>query len=98
MNLLVSEVRGICSLNSEFPRSLSGKSLQAHSVNLHNLYCLVGPPPPVWPGVKWYFREMDRVNQLAGSGEQVNSLASQPKTGLLSKIFMRLVNWWLQMP
>ena len=53
---------------------------------------------PVWPAEQWYLHKMDRMNQLAGSGEQVNSLASQPKTGLLSKLFMRLVNWQLEMP
>lgn len=36
-----------------------------------------------------------RVSELAGSGDQINSLASQPKAGLLSKILMGLVNWWL---
>ena len=52
----------------------------------------------MWPAEQWYLHKMDRVNQLAGSGEQVKSLASQPKTGLLSKLFMRLVNWQLEMP
>lgn len=33
------------------------------------------------------------MSELAGLGDQINSLASQWKAGLLSKIFMGLVNW-----
>lgn len=47
------------------------------------------------PAEKWYLSEMGRVNQLAGSGEHINFSVSQPKAGLLSKIFVGLVNWRL---